>query len=172
MLPALTPTIGGITLRSGLTRLQIALPFSPREAGMRTSLLLLAIQLCIQPTLWAQKEVSIGTPRPESPKTVTFRFVKLTGSWKIERLSGFQVVLQNAEQRYLSSPIKVQDGRGICKISDVSPGKYKLEMQILRMTVAFTIPALPVREIGYEVTFGDGITIRPIDPDKDSKKPD
>jgi hypothetical protein len=139
---------------------------------MRISLLLLAILLYTPPTLWAQKEVSIGTPRPESPKTVTFRFIKLEGSWNIERLAGFQVVLDNGEKRYLSSPVKVQDGQGICKISDVPPGKYKLQMEILRMTAAFNVPAQPVREIWYEVRFDTGITIRPIDPEKDSKKPD
>jgi hypothetical protein len=139
---------------------------------MRTSLLLLAILLYTPPAFSTQKEVSIGTPRPESPKTVTFRFIKLTGSWKIERLAGFQVALDNSARRYLSSPVKVQDGQGICKICDVPPGKYKLQMEILRMTVAFNVPARPVREISYEVTFDDGITIRDINPEKDSKKPD
>ncbi len=93
-----------------------------------------------------------------APKDVTFNFIKTGGSWNMERLDGFQVVLAGA-QSYQSTPIMTNGPRGSCKISGVAPGDYRLNISIFRLSTDVKIPKIPARAITFDVSISNTIAI-------------
>jgi hypothetical protein len=94
----------------------------------------------------------------DAPKDVTFNFVKTGGTFNMERLDGYQVVLVG-EQSYQSSPILTNGPRGSCKIGSVPPGEYRLNMSIFRLNTTVKIPKSPARVITFDMNIGGTITI-------------
>jgi hypothetical protein len=116
---------------------------------------------------FGQREISIGAPRPESPKTIIFKlFREESASLSFDKLLGYQAVLEREGTRYLSSPLKGTDSDLNCMFSDVPPGTYKLKMDIFRLSTSLTISAKPVRTISFDIRIGQAITITEAPPVK------
>lgn len=95
----------------------------------------------------------------ESPKDVTFNFVKTAGRFNMDRLDGFQLVLAG-ERSYQSTPILTNGNRGSCRLSNVAPGDYRLSMTIFGLSnQAISIPKSATRSIAFEFNIGDRISI-------------
>jgi ABC-type amino acid transport substrate-binding protein len=94
----------------------------------------------------------------EAPKDIIFNFVKTGGSYSMDRLDGFQIVLAGA-QSYQSTPILTSGNRGSCRLSSVPPGEYRLSMSIFKLNTTVNVPKLPVRTITFDMNIGAGITI-------------
>lgn len=122
----------------------------------RHSALLVLMVLLQLPTAVSQREVSIGPARPDSPKTLTFKFVREEDSiFNLERLNSSEIILEKDGVRLVSSPITIQDSEGSCTIPNVAPGFYRLSLPILRMTtgITITVPPRPVTAVKIIVTF-------------------
>ncbi len=116
---------------------------------------------------FAQKEVSIGTPRPESPKTVILRLIREPGaSFSFNKLLDYQVVLERDSRQYLSTPLKAADADLSCSFSDVPPGSYRLKMDIFRLNTSVRIASKPVSKISLEMHIGSVITINELLPEE------
>jgi ABC-type amino acid transport substrate-binding protein len=94
----------------------------------------------------------------DAPKDVTFNFIKTGGSWNMERLDGYQVVLQGA-QSFQSTPILTNGPRGSCKISGVGPGDYRLNISIFKLSTEVKIPRIAARAITFDVSISNTIAI-------------
>ena len=94
----------------------------------------------------------------EAPKDIVFNFVKTGGSFSMDRLDGFQIVLAGA-QSYQSTPILTNGNRGSCRLSSVPPGQYRLSMSIFKLNTTVNVPKIPARTITFDMNIGAGITI-------------
>jgi ABC-type amino acid transport substrate-binding protein len=94
----------------------------------------------------------------ETPKDIVFNFVKTGGSFSMDRLDGFQIVLAGA-QSYQSTPILTNGNRGSCRLSSVPPGEYRLSMSIFKLNTTVNVPKIPARTITFDMNIGAGITI-------------
>lgn len=94
----------------------------------------------------------------DAPKDVVFNFVKTGGTFNMDRLDGFQIVLAGA-QSYQSTPILTSGNRGSCRLSGVAPGEYRLSMSIFRLNTTVNVPKASVRAITFDMNIGAGITI-------------
>lgn len=93
----------------------------------------------------------------EGPKAVAFNIIKTGGTFNMDRLDGFQLVLVGASGSFQSTPILTTGPRGNCKFNDpIPPGEYKLNMSILRMTTNVTIPKIPSRSLTLDMNIGAG----------------
>ena len=76
-----------------------------------------------------------------APKTINVSIVKQGGAWSMERLDGFQFVLQGPNGTFRSTAIET-DGvsRGSCRFAQpVPPGDYTLNISILGLTANVSI---------------------------------
>lgn len=94
----------------------------------------------------------------DAPKDIVFNFVKTSGTFNMDRLDGFQIVLAGV-QSYQSTPILTSGNRGSCKLSAVPPGEYRLSMSIFRLNTTVNVPKIGVRSITFDMNIGAGITI-------------
>jgi glutamine transport system substrate-binding protein len=94
----------------------------------------------------------------DAPKDIVFNFIKTSGSFNMDRLDGFQIVLAGA-QSYQSTPILTSGNRGSCKLSAVPPGEYRLSMSIFRLNTTVNVPKISSRLITFDMNIGAGITI-------------
>ncbi len=93
-----------------------------------------------------------------APKDVVFNFIKTSGSFNMDRLDGFQLVLAG-DRSHQSTPILTSGNRGSCRLSRVPPGQYNLSMTIFRLNTTVTIPAVASRVVTFDMNIGAGITI-------------
>jgi hypothetical protein len=108
----------------------------------------------------AQTEVSLGPPRPDSPKTVTFRFTRSADTqFSLDRIINSTVVLEQDGAKYVSSKIKIHDLEGICTIAEVPPGKYTLKIEYFKLSTTILIPERDIRAISFDVKIGSVFTI-------------
>jgi len=97
----------------------------------------------------------------KGPKTISVAINKQSGNWSMERLDGFQFVLQGANGTYRSTAIET-DGtsHGTCRFTQpVPPGKYTLNVSILGMTADVQIPELSQKSLSMTVNIASTITI-------------
>jgi len=94
----------------------------------------------------------------DAPKDIVFNFIKTGGSFNMDRLDGFQIVLAGA-QSYQSTPILTSGNRGSCRLSAVPPGEYRLSMSIFRLNTTVNVPKISARQITFDMSIGAGITI-------------
>ncbi|HYK87418.1 MAG TPA: hypothetical protein VE398_01515, partial [Acidobacteriota bacterium] len=88
----------------------------------------------------------------DAPKAVAFGIVKTGGNFNLDRLDGFQLVLVGSGGTFQSTPILTDGNRGNCKFNNpIPPGKYSLNMSILKMTTEVTIPKIPARSITLDM---------------------
>ncbi len=80
----------------------------------------------------------------KAPKSVTVRIVKTGGTFKMDRLDGFQLVLQGSTGNFQSEPILTEGNRGNARFRQrIPPGEYRLAMSIFQMTTDVKVPELP-----------------------------
>jgi hypothetical protein len=128
------------------------------------SLLTLAFLLSVT-AAFAQKEVSIGAPRPGSPKTVTFRIVVEDQSLRLDRLIESTMVLEKDGTKLVSTPIKEEESQGVCTIREVPPGEYKLIWKILHLSAKMKIRERATSEVSFEFRFvKGGVQIKELAP--------
>jgi len=95
----------------------------------------------------------------EAPKDVTFNLVKTGGTFNMERLDGFQMVLAG-DQSFQSTPILTNGPRGNCKLSAVPPGEYRFSMPIFKLNTTIKIPKIAKRALTFEMNIGSTISIQ------------
>ena len=91
----------------------------------------------------------------DSPKEITFTFIKLSGTFNMERLDGFQLNLVG-DQTFQSNPILTTGNRGSCKLNGVPPGEYRLSMPIFKLNTSIKIPNLPSRTVAFDMNISSG----------------
>ncbi len=98
----------------------------------------------------------------KAPKTINVSINKSGGSWNMDRLDGFVLVLEGASGSYQSTPILTEGNHGNCKFTKaVPPGEYKLNMSILRMTAKVPVPDLAKTSLAMDLNIsGSGISIQ------------
>jgi polar amino acid transport system substrate-binding protein len=117
-------------------------------------------QNVMEETAQMRDQMAKDEAQREAPKDITFNIVKTAGTWRMDRLDGFQMVLVGSRS-FQSTPIMTDGNRGSCRISAVPPGDYQLNMSILRMTATMKVPKVPSRSIVYDMRVGNGIDIVP-----------
>jgi len=90
----------------------------------------------------------------DSPKEVTFTFIKVSGTFNMERLDGFQLNLVG-DQTFQSNPILTSGNRGSCKLNGVPPGEYRLGMPIFKLNTSIKIPNLPSRTVAFDMNISN-----------------
>jgi hypothetical protein len=110
----------------------------------------------------AQKEVSIGPARADSPKTVTVRLLPGPNSQStMDKLADSTAVLQRRMKEYVSTPIKFNESEGACTIEQVVPGKYRLDLRALGFNTSIQIPRTSKNEVTLVIRLrSDGISAR------------
>ena len=95
-----------------------------------------------------------------APKTIDVNITKVTGSWNMDRLDGFQLVLEGEEGRYQSTPILTEGNRGKCRFNTpVPPGDYTLNISILKMTTTVPVPKLSKTSLSMNLRIARDTTI-------------
>jgi ABC-type amino acid transport substrate-binding protein len=97
----------------------------------------------------------------KAPKAINVNITKLSGSFSMDRLDGFVLVLQGASGKYESAPILTTGNKGNCKFTQpVPPGDYKLAMSIFKMIKELTVPELPKATLTMDMNISSsGIVI-------------
>ena len=97
----------------------------------------------------------------KAPKTISVSIVKQSGSWSMERLDGFQFVLQGAGGTYRSTPIETDGVRsGTCRFTQpVPPGNYTLNISILGLTANVPVPEYQKNSLSMSVNIASSVTI-------------
>jgi len=113
------------------------------------------------PSALPQREVPIGPQRPEAPKTVVFYFSAAPESrFSLERLDGQKIKFSTSDDHgYQSTGIVNEDGHGTCKLENVPPGEYKLQMEIFKLTTTIRIPATSSQAVSFDMRIGSNISI-------------
>ena len=115
----------------------------------------------LAPSAHPQREVSVGPQRPEAPKTVVFYFSAAPESrFSLERLDGQKIkLLTSDDHSYQSTGIVVEDGHGTCKLENVPPGEYKLQMEVFKLTTTIRVPATSPQAVSFDMRIGSSISI-------------
>ncbi len=93
----------------------------------------------------------------KTPKTINVNITKISGTFNMDRLDGFVLVLEGSLGKYQSTPILTNGNKGNCKFSQpVPPGDYRLNMNILRMTTTLTVPELPKASLTMDMNIREG----------------
>jgi len=96
----------------------------------------------------------------KGPKTINVVINKRSGNWNMERLDGFQFVLQGANGTFRSTPILTEGNRGECRFAQpVPPGDYTMNVSILGMTANVNVPEYPKSSLSMTVDIASQITI-------------
>jgi ABC-type amino acid transport substrate-binding protein len=98
----------------------------------------------------------------KAPKTISVSITKQSGTWSMERLDGFQFVLQGANGTFRSTPIETDGVRtGTCRFTQaVPPGNYTLNVSIIGMTASLTVPDYPKNSLSMSVNIGSSVTVQ------------
>jgi glutamine transport system substrate-binding protein len=93
----------------------------------------------------------------KSAKNINVNITKQSGSFSMDRLDGFVLVLEGNSGRYESTPILTTGNKGNCKFTrPVPPGDYKLNMSIMRMTAKVTVPELAKSALAMDMNISTG----------------
>ena len=96
----------------------------------------------------------------KGPKTISVVINKQSGNWNMERLDGFQFVLQGANGTYQSTPILTEGNRGECRFAQpVPPGDYTMNISILGLTAKVPVPEYPKKALSMTVNIASAVTI-------------
>jgi polar amino acid transport system substrate-binding protein len=96
----------------------------------------------------------------QAPKTIDVRITKVTGSWRMDRLDGYELVLRGADQRFQSTPILTEGNSGRCRFNTpVPPGEYALDITILKMSTTVEVPPLSKRSLLMNMRISRDTTI-------------
>lgn len=79
----------------------------------------------------------------KAPKAIQVNIVKTGGAFNMDRLDGFQLVLEGSSAKFQSSPILTEGNRGNARFPQpVPPGEYRLAMSIFQMTTNVKVPEI------------------------------
>jgi ABC-type amino acid transport substrate-binding protein len=99
----------------------------------------------------------------KSPKTINVAIIKVKGGreFNMDRLDGFQLVLQGEGGVYKSTGIRTDGDRGNCEFkTPVPPGEYKLDMMsIFQTTAKVVVPDLAKSVLAMELKIAQDISI-------------
>jgi ABC-type amino acid transport substrate-binding protein len=96
----------------------------------------------------------------KAPKTIDVRITKVTGTWKMDRLDGFVLVLEGEGGRYESTPILTEGNNGRCRFNNpVPPGEYSLNISILQMQTTVPVPPLSKKALSMNMRISRDTTI-------------
>lgn len=98
----------------------------------------------------------------KAPKTINVTINKLAGSgnWAMDRLDGFQFVLQGANGTFRSTPILTDGNRGNCRFATpVPPGNYTMNIDILGLRVDVPVPDYSQSSLAMTVNIASTVTI-------------
>jgi ABC-type amino acid transport substrate-binding protein len=97
-----------------------------------------------------------------APKTINVTINRQAGSgtWAMDRLDGFQFVLQGANGTFRSTPIITDGNRtGTCRFATpVPPGNYTMRIDILGITVDVPVPEFPQPTLSMTVNIAERVT--------------
>jgi glutamine transport system substrate-binding protein len=99
----------------------------------------------------------------KSSKTVNVTIIKVKGGreFNMDRLDGFQLVLQGAPGNFKSTGIRTDGDRGNCAFNTpVPPGEYRLDMMsIFQTTAKVVVPDLAKSSLSMELKIARDISI-------------
>jgi hypothetical protein len=96
----------------------------------------------------------------KAPKSISVSIVNTRSDIRIDKLDGFQLVLQGDKGRFVSSPIETNGNHGSCVFTTlVPPGKYSIELKILRMVAGVTILEKPVDRMRMTLNIASRLSI-------------
>jgi polar amino acid transport system substrate-binding protein len=96
----------------------------------------------------------------KSPKAIAVTITKVTGAWRMDRLDGFQLVLEGEGGRYQSTPILTEGNSGKCRFNTpVPPGEYTLDISILQMKTTVPVPELSKKSLSMKMRIARDTTI-------------
>jgi ABC-type amino acid transport substrate-binding protein len=96
----------------------------------------------------------------KAPKTIAVTITKVTGAWRMDRLDGFQLVLEGEGGRYQSTPILTEGNSGKCRFNTpVPPGEYTLDISILQMKTTVPVPELSKKSLSMKMRIARDTTI-------------
>jgi polar amino acid transport system substrate-binding protein len=96
----------------------------------------------------------------KAPKSIHVTIRKSRPDFKMDRLDGFQLVLQGSAGRFTSSHITTTDNSGSCNFGPVPPGEYTLDMSKILQTVAkVMVPEKAVKSLTMEIDIGRQLSI-------------
>jgi hypothetical protein len=88
----------------------------------------------------------------KAPKSITVSIVKSSGAFSMDRLDGFQLVLEGPNGTFQSAPILTNGNRGSCRFPQrIPPGEYKMAMSIFKMTTNVKVPELAKNSIAMDM---------------------
>jgi ABC-type amino acid transport substrate-binding protein len=90
----------------------------------------------------------------KAPKNINVRINKRSGSFKMDRLDGYVLVLQGEGGEYESTPILTEGNRGRCRFTrPVPPGNYTLAMSIFQTTTSVEIQESPTDTLSMIINY-------------------
>jgi len=93
----------------------------------------------------------------EAPKTINVKITKVSGAWSMDRLDGFQLLLEGPTGKYQSTPILTEGNRGNCKFTNpVKPGEYRLQMPISRTPANVSVPGWAKTSLDMDMSISGG----------------
>ncbi len=100
--------------------------------------------------------------KKKAPKTINVKITKVSGAWSMDRLDGFQLVLEGPAGKFQSTPILTEGNRGNCKFTNaVKPGEYKLQMPISRTPANVSVPDWAETSLNMDMSISGGtITVK------------
>jgi ABC-type amino acid transport substrate-binding protein len=100
------------------------------------------------------------TGAKKAPKLINVNITRLSGTWDMDRLDGFDLVLYGPAGQYQSTSIRTEGNKGHCKFTNpVPPGEYKLKMSVLRTPTTVPVPELPKASLTMDIILGSRPTI-------------
>lgn len=106
----------------------------------------------------AREELARQEALKEAPKAIVFNFVKTGGTFRMDRLDGYEVILAGA-QSYKSNPILTNENRGSCRLNNVIPGEYRLNIPIFKLNTTINVPKTAARTVTFNLSIGTTINI-------------
>lgn len=104
---------------------------------------------------WIKKEA-----QKKAPKPVSVYIKKSQSNFKMDRLDGFQLVLQGPAGRFTSSHIETNGNSGSCSFGPIPPGVYTLDMSKILQTVArVEIQEKAVKSLTMSIDIGRQLSI-------------
>ena len=90
----------------------------------------------------------------KAPKRINVRITKKSGSFKMDRLDGFVLVLEGKSGKYPSTPILTEGNSGNCSFKQaVPPGEYTLSMSIFQTTTTVEVQEFPRDSLTMTITY-------------------
>ena len=90
----------------------------------------------------------------KAPKNINVRINKKSGSFKMDRLDGYVLVLEGPSGKYQSTAILTDGNRGNCKFTrPIPPGKYTLNMSIFQTTTTVEVNEIPKNTLDMVIDY-------------------